>query len=312
MAVPTSYPFTRYLSAKKTVDDRALNKTVWKRLSEALTEAPCADPLQVLEIGAGIGTMVERALEWGLFRRAEYTAVDSMPENMAEAASRLPRWAGHNNYSVEIEEAHDLRLIRGEQDIRVHLHTADIFDFMAATRGRGPWDLLIANAFLDLVDVPATLPRLLALLKPGGLFYFTITFDGATILEPAVDAELDSLIETLYHQTMDQRIIGGKPSGDSRTGRHFFRHVRSTAAHLLAAGPSDWVVFAGPDGYSGDEEFFLHFIVQTIGSALKDHPSLDQAQFGQWVQTRHSQIENRELVYIAHQLDFLGRVGGEK
>jgi len=88
--------------------------------------------------------------------------------------------------------------------------------------------------------------------------------------------------------------------------------VRSTAAHLLAAGPSDWVVFAGPDGYSGDEEFFLHFIVQTIGSALKDHPSLDRAQFDQWVQTRHSQIENKELVYIAHQLDFLGRVGGEK
>jgi hypothetical protein len=87
--------------------------------------------------------------------------------------------------------------------------------------------VLIANAFLDLIDVPATLPALLSLLKPGGLFYFTITFDGATIIQPEIDSALDAQIEALYHETMDRRVIGGKPSGDSRTGRHFFdRSIR--------------------------------------------------------------------------------------
>jgi len=113
MAVPTSYPFSRYLAAKKTVDDRALNKTVWKSLTEALAHAACDDSLQVLEIGAGIGTMVERALEWELVRSADYTALDAMPENIAEAASRLPQWASDRKYNVQQFGARDVHLDPG-------------------------------------------------------------------------------------------------------------------------------------------------------------------------------------------------------
>ena len=170
------------------------------------------------------------------------------------------------------------------------------------------WDVLIANAFLDLVDISATLPQLLALLKPEGLFYFTITFDGATILQPEIDPALDAKIEALYHETMDQRMIGGKLSGDSRAGRHLFNHLRSSGTDVVAAGSSDWGVFAGPKGYPGDEEFFMHFIVHTIGTALQGHPELETEKFEEWVETRHRQIEDRSLVYLAHQLDFLGRV----
>jgi len=47
---------------------------------------------------------------------------------------------------------------------------------------RRKWDVLIAHAFLDLMDISAPLPMLLSLLKPGGLFYSTIQFDGATVL----------------------------------------------------------------------------------------------------------------------------------
>jgi SAM-dependent MidA family methyltransferase len=50
-----NYNFSRYLAAKKTVDDRALNKDVWQRLRQAMPDQP-----DILEIGAGIGTMVER------------------------------------------------------------------------------------------------------------------------------------------------------------------------------------------------------------------------------------------------------------
>jgi hypothetical protein len=181
---------------------------------------------------------------------------------------------------------------------------------MGKNRGQRCWNLLVANAFLDLVDVTATLPKLLALLEPEGLFYFTITFDGATILQPEIDPALDARIEALYHETMDKRIIGGKLSGDSRTGRHLFKHLGSLGVDLLAAGASDWVVFAGPTGYPGDEEFFMHFLVHTIGTALQGHPELNAQKFDDWVKTRHRQIEDRSLVYIAHQLDFLGRVRG--
>ena len=123
-------------------------------------------------------------------------------------------------------------------------------------------------------------------------------------------AALDAKIEQLYHQTMDNRMTDGKRSGDSRSGRHLFGHLRQAGAHILAAGGSDWVVFAGENGYPADEKYFLQFIVETMRRALQNHPALDQQQFAQWIARRQAQIETGELVYIAHQLDFLGRWPG--
>lgn len=301
------YNFTRYLSAKKTVDDRSLNKTVWQSLTRSVSEEHGSNRLNILEIGAGIGTMVERAFDWGLLEWADYTAIDSMPENTVEAASRLRRWGKQNGYSVTDEGKQSIRLTGPTHNVLLKLETADILEFMKKDGCRGAWDLLIANAFLDLVDVRAVLPDLLALLKPGGLFYFTINFDGATIFQPEIDPSLDARIEFLYHETMDSRITGGKLSGDSRTGRHFFHNAYSLGAQILDAGSSDWVVFPGPSGYPADEAFFLHFIVHTMGMALKDSPSLDAERFSAWIRQRHAQVDAGELVYIAHQMDFLGR-----
>ena len=122
--------------------------------------------------------------------------------------------------------------------------------------------------------MPPPCRRLLSRLAPGGLFYFTLNFDGATILEPPIDPDLDALIEALYHRTMDTRHCRGRPSGSSRTGRRLFGRLKEAGARLIAAGSSDWVVFPGPDGYPGDEAYFLHFIIDTIGQALHGHPEL--------------------------------------
>jgi hypothetical protein len=123
------------------------------------------------------------------------------------------------------------------------------------------------------MDIPATLPRLFRLLRPGGLFYFTINFDGATLFEPSIEPSLDELVQALYHRTMDERITDGYPSGDSRSGRHLFGHLQAAGAQILAAGASDWVVFPKQDGYPADEAYFLHFIIHTIHGALAGSPS---------------------------------------
>ena len=192
------YSFTRYLSAKRTVDDRALNWHVWQAMAEALPASA-----RILEVGAGIGTMVERFAENGLLDGVTYTAVDNQPDNIIAARRRLH----HLNRHVDLE-------------------TIDLFDFIRREQGRRTWDLLIAHAFLDLMDIPATLPQFFSLLKPGGHFYFTINFDGATILQPTIDPVLDTQIEQLYHRTMDERITNGRPSGDSQSGRHLFHQLR--------------------------------------------------------------------------------------
>ena len=263
------YIFPRYLAAKKTVDDRALNQHVWQTMAEVVSV-----PTRILEIGAGIGTMVERFAQHGLLAQAEYTAVDNQPDNITEAKRRLK-----------------------------HLD-----DFIHLEQGQQSWDLLIAHAFLDLMDIPATLPRLFSLLKPGGYFYFTINFDGATIFQPIIDPVLDAKIEQLYHRTMDERLTDGCPSGDSRSGRHLFHQLRQAGGEILAAGSSDWVVFAGDDGYPADEAYFLQFIVHTMQQALAGHPELAAARFADWIRQRQRQIENGDLVYIAHQIDFFGRI----
>jgi hypothetical protein len=107
---------------------------------------------------------------------------------------------------------------------------------------------------------------------------------------------------------MDQRVIAGQPSGDSRTGRHLFQQLRTAGIELLEAGSSDWVVFAGPNGYRGDEAYFLHHIIHTIDLALRDHAQLEARRFSTWIAQRHAQVEQGSLVFIAHQLDFLARV----
>jgi len=301
------YSFTRYLSAKKSVDDRALNRQVWDSLVQALPPATPHSPLRVLEVGAGIGTMIERAADWGLFHYAEYTAIDNQIDNIHTARERLERWGGAKGMQSR-DYPQGISLKGDRQSIDVSLETIDVYDLIARERTAQRWDLLIAHAFLDLVDVSALLPGLFGLLAPGGCFYFSVNFDGLTLLEPEIDPDLDELILSRYHRTMDERQITGGRASHSHTGRRLFAHLREAGADILAAGASDWLVFAGPSGYPADEAYFLHFILHTIHQAVAGHPKLDPDQFTAWLAARHAQVERGELVYIAHQIDFCGYV----
>jgi len=305
MSIPHAYSFQRYLSSKKSVDDRALNRQVRQTLSAHLPQG--SGPLRVLEIGAGIGTMLERLLGWKLHAQIDYTGIDAQTGNIAAAWERLPVWAAAHSYQVSGPQAGEIELTHADQRIRVHFETADLFEFASRPAGQNQWDLQIAHAFLDLMDIPATLPHLFGLAQPGGLFYYTINFDGVTNFEPAIEPAFDALVESLYHQTMDERVIDGRISGDSRAGRHLFSHLQAAGASLLAAGASDWVVYPQSGRYPHDEAYFLHFIVHTLNTALLDRSELDRRQFERWIAIRHDQIERGELIYIAHQMDFAGQ-----
>ena len=308
MPIPSTYSFTRYLSAKQSVDERALNQHVWQSLAAALPCATPERPLHILEVGAGLGTTVERLYAGGMLTNAIYTAIDIEPTLIAEARRRLLQWAAEQGLQVQHNSPEQIQVQRPGQDITVAMEAIDLFRFIAREQGQRTWDLLIAQALLDLVDVPTTLPALLSLLRPGGLLYCPITFDGSTIFQPEIDPEFDAAVEACYHQTMDRRLVAGKPSGDSRTGRHLFAHLQATGAEVLAAGSSDWVVFAGANGYPADEAYFLHFIIHTMHTALTGYPDLDAGRFTAWIAQRHTQVEQGTLVYMAHQLDVLGRV----
>jgi hypothetical protein len=288
-----NYSFPRYLLSKQTVDDRALNKDVVNALRVHMPP----EPVSVIEVGAGIGTMLKRAVEWKLFCRGQYVLVDEQAANIDYARNWIPHWAADAGLSVERLERDQLHLCDQTRDIRIHLQCADVFDFIQ--RNKTPADVLIAHAFLDLLPMPESLERLFSLAKH--LAWLTINFDGLTSLEPIIDRALDKKIERLYHKTMDTRSTGG----DSQSGRHMFGHLQRMGADILAAGASDWVVFANGGKYPADEEYFLQFILHFFESSLKDSEELNASAFKDWLAKRHEQIERGELVYIAHQMDFL-------
>jgi len=298
--------YIRYLSAKKTVDDRALNRQVLEAVTRALPKTSLEEPLTILEIGAGIGTMIERLIEWGLLSHARYTALDSSREISLYAVQRLKHWAA--GLGIEARE-HDNHLLLSGNGLHftIEFVTMDLYKFMQHQAGNLQWMLVLANAFLDLVDLATSLPLILSHCHRDGLFYFTINYDGLTILEPEIDPALDDLILSTYDRTMDQRIIAGKRSGDSRTGRHLITHLSALGARIFAAGSSDWVVFPEGEGYSGDETFFLHYIVDTIQQAVRVNPELDPLRLEEWTRKRHNQIERGKLIYIAHQIDVAGK-----
>jgi SAM-dependent methyltransferase len=307
MSSPGEYSFSRYLKAKKSVDDRALNRPVLERLVKALREIPDGKTLQVLEVGAGIGTMLERLTAWGVLKDARYEAIDLSPDHLSEARRLLPVWSRAQGFKLTERRDGDLCIERKAARLSVRFEAIDLYEFIAREQGKRRWDLLLAHAFMDLMDVSRVLPGLISLLNPGGLLYLTMNFDGVTILEPSIDLAYDEHVLALYNDSMDQRFVDGRLSGDSRVGRHLFARLREHPVQILGAGSADWVVYPGIGGYPCYEAYFLHFIIHLIGAALQDHPALEPARFNRWITARHDQIEQAGLFYIAHQLDYLGR-----
>ncbi len=278
--------FQRYLLAKRSVDDRALNHTVYR----ALAEHPALQrrPLRVLEVGCGIGAMLERLLAWKLLAPlagVSYVGVDSDGQSITAARERLP---APPNLALEWRQDDLLRPPAPDEP---------------------SFDLLIAHAVLDLLHLPTALAALHARLRPGGLAWLTLNFDGATIFEPVFDGALEAEILGAYHASMDARRTAGLPSGHSQTGRRLFSALPAAGFQILAAGPSDWVVFpqrtpAGY-GYAHDEISFLRAIVQTVCNEPTVQAAIAAERLTAWRTQRLEQVTARRLTYIAHQLDFL-------
>lgn len=278
-----SYP--TYLQAKRTVDARARNQTVWQACAAALQAqaVQAVAPLHALELGCGTGSQLPLLATLGL--PMYYRAVDAHPDNIAAAQTNLSAAA--------------------LAPLSVTWQCADIHSVLAQPPPAGGYQILLAQAVLDLFHLPSLLPKLAAQQSCGGLLYASINFDGLTCFEPLLDPTLDALILACYHRTMDERLTAGQLSGDSQAGRHLFRLLPTYGYDILAIGASDWVVHPIRGRYPAQEADFLHAIITTVDLALRQHPELPATRLADWVAARHAQIERAELLYVAHQLDYL-------
>ena len=301
------YSFQRFLEAKKRIDDRALNQRVWESLKTALIGAGGRDPVRILEIGGGIGTMLYRMLADGVLSRASYTLIDGDSENLRTAAVRLPKWL--NALGLEtVSRSGGLFIYTPVIAVDAELETAGIFEFIDREAGQQQWDLIIGHGVLDHLDVPRLLPELCSLAYPGALLYFTVNLDGPVAFEPVFDPILDDRIVSQFHFVPHERRAGENLSESGPTGRHLFAWLERAGLKILDAGTSGGVVFPRLGHYAGDEAYFLHFMVHAVEEALKDHPELEKSRLTEWAMMRHEQIERAALSYISHQIDFLVQV----
>lgn len=268
-----SRDWVRYLEAKRSVDDRALDRRVWGRLGAEL-RALGKRELEIADIGAGTGTGLERMFTWGLlegFERVRYTAVEPNLELLARSRER---WA------------------QSELPIETTFLSSELDSLSGMDRC---FDLVITHALLDILPLETSLDKLLAMGRRGGLLYCPITFDGETLLEPALEA--DEAVLATYHNTMARR---------GRTGRLLFHAMTARGAGVLEMGSSDWIVHPRDGHYPDDEGFFLRFLVDLIGEAVGEKP--DASGLSAWLAQRREHILEAKLVLVAHQMDVLATI----
>lgn len=292
--------FRRYLEAKRTVDDRALDRRLVRALREGLAaRADRERPLSVLEVGAGIGTMVARLLEWEVLPPGEtvYTAVDVREETVADITGHLREYA-HGGTATVATRGDRIVVETSDRRVSVEAVAAEALAFVEESERR--YDLLIGAALLDVFDL-RELESLLGAVAREGCFYFPITFDGATRFRPAHPD--DGVIERRYHEHMDQ-----KPGGSSRAGEDVLEGLWATEGVALThVAGSDWIVRPSDGAYPADEAYFLRHILDTVEFAVGEVIEEDEP-LSSWANARRDQLETGELSYLTHQLDFLGRV----
>lgn len=301
-----NFDYQQYLAAKKSVDDRALNPEVFSAFETVLNDETEADPVKVLEIGAGIGTMVERILSMEKKPHWDYTILDLDPVGIEIAFNRLQRHLDQQGW--EMTTSRSDQLIKAQKQHRtliVRFRTANAMQFASHENHHGQYDVLLANAVLDIFHIESALPVLFQALTSGGLYYFTLNYNGRTAFLPPVDPEWETLVEARYNASMDRISIAGNPRSGSRTGDNLLAYLERET-ELLIYGDSDWKVTPVENGYHYEEEFFIRCILNTMERALTGDPMLDQSFFRKWMETRYQQLEAGELSLKAHNMDFCG------
>lgn len=295
MPGPDSYSTVRYLKAKVAVDDDALNARVYDALAQGIADMG-GRPLRVIELGAGVGSTFRRLFERGLLSGGEYVMVDHDGESLAEASRAAEAILGASS----------------QAGLSVDSVVADAVAYLREQAEAGRLaDVIIAQALVDLLNVPEFLEAAAKALRPGGLLYLPITYDGENIFEPTTNTVLNARVVDTYHRTMDERRTPNDlPTGGRRAGRALLREVPQAGLEIAAAGSSDWVVYPQNGGYPEDVAYFLHHIINFVWEALNEHGIVFNVGLEEWVAERHMQIEHGELLYIARQLDVLARKPG--
>ncbi len=307
--------FQTYLEARRTVDDRALHDSVFEVFADGLAEfsGGNGDPLRIVEIGGGIGTMIARLVERDVFTGSvRYRLIDRDADTIDRAREGLPDWLRAAGCKVErTATGLDVRSSRTRADeppgfdLEVILETADAFD--GSPDGMAA-DAVIGSAVFDLLDLDRALSWAASVMRPGGLFYAPLTYDGATEFSPP--DPFDGRLERLYHRHMNE--VRDEPGG-SRAGSRLVELLESDDRpfEVLEVGTSEWVL--SPHNRSPSvasaERVVTRYLLETIADALSDYAveTVDPRIRRRWRHRREDELDAGELTVRVRHVDVLAR-----
>lgn len=339
--------YVRYLQAKKTVDDRALNLRVLQHFESFIASSFCnpCTPLRIVEIGAGIGAMFERlflrkrlfensnnvqyllvdvklnVLQAARHRISMLEVVDTQPVKSVLASHTLQHPINSAPTAIHVsadsdESVCDMSDLQLKNGISVKFVHADAMSFLKENKAR--FDVVIAAAVLDLWQLQPALQSILASLDPTSsksCFYFPINFDGTTDLFPesSKGTEYDMKVENAFHIQMGHRLVLAQSVLACHTGRRLIPLLNSMKANLISVGSSTWIVSPSHHGkYHDDEAFFVKCILDFIQSAVQNSNhhffQQDPNAFMEYMSSRHAQLSTGCLNYIAHNIDIFGTI----
>lgn len=283
----------RYLTAKRSVDERARDRRVRERLLSAAPAAP-----RVAEAGCGAGLTLAELYDWGV-RPASYLGVDADPDIVAFARHVVPRVLrrrGHDAVGTDPgRRVGDAANAFTVADAPHAFAVGDALEALPARIDDDGVDLLLAQSFLDLVPLDAALDAAEAVVAPGGLVYAPLTFDGDTAFEPSHPAD-DRVLEA-FHDAID-----ATPGRTARAARTVRDRLRERDASLEAVASADWIVRPVDGAYRDDERYFLACILEFVAGAVADVAGGED-----WLATRRRQLAAGELSYVARNHDLLFR-----
>ena len=292
--------YSRYLEAKKTIDERSISQHVWQGFISNLDLKAGSQKLHILDIGAGTGSALIRLVKALRPSEVSYTAVDIEKEHLDVLIDNMRDLVGEVDGGVGETDDGFVFLTATGVKVEVKIVVKDAINFIQSLSAYS-YDAVIAQAILDLLDVDYFLELLEKVTVKQGLYYFPINFDGMTTFLPSYDPVLDKKIEQIYHASM---VKGGVDR--SQTGRRLLLSLMNADKRIKEAGSSDWVVLPGDNkSYSGDEAYFLKHILFFVRNELIKSGEMSATAIEDWYTFRLKQIDRGELIYIAHQLDVL-------
>lgn len=294
-----------YLDIKFALDERSLNPAVKSAFFGALRDRAA---LACLDIGAGSGATLWRLLNADLKAPLEVTAVDREPALLELAQRRAVTLLGARGYKVTATPG-AIKAKRGRRQIAVEFIMADLEHFEHDRLGH--YDAVIAHAVMDLLPPQAMAGRISGWLKPHGMFYATLNYDGGTSLWPIHrDQALEERIFCAYDAAMERRRIWDQSSGGPRTGRRLHAALLETGLDVLAYGSSDWNLAPLNRRYRDREALCLIGLLDLIRDEATKSGQFVQDELDAWHQGRLRDVRDARLGLVVHQLDFLAAKPG--